>query len=174
MLEVFLGGFGGGEEEATGHAVERGVVWVFHLDNPRFPPVHTGDGAHLHARGVRDVHFGADEGVVGTISPPLGGGGGGSWRRGWPLWPGGGGGLGGAGLSLIGGGGAAPSDEPADSKCHLDVFLSPVLVTGGWGVVVWPWGGGGFLFHRFLTLPITPHHRCPYPLILRPTVPHLP
>ena len=47
-----------------------GVAWVFHPDNPRFPPVDTGDGAHLHARGVRDVDFGADEGVVGTIPPP--------------------------------------------------------------------------------------------------------
>ena len=60
---------GGGEEEATGHLV-LGVVWVFYLDDPRFPPVDTGDDAHLHAPGVRDVVFGDDEGVVGTIPPP--------------------------------------------------------------------------------------------------------
>ena len=77
------------EEEAAGHLVECGIAWVFHPDNPRFPPVDTGDGAHLHALGVRDVDFGADEGVVGTM---LG-----------FVW-GGGGGLGEAGLSLIGGG----------------------------------------------------------------------
>ena len=71
--QVFLGTFGVGEEEATGHLVELGVVWVFHPDDPRFPPVNTGDGDHLHTRGVRD--FGADEGVVGTIPPLLGGGG---------------------------------------------------------------------------------------------------
>ena len=66
-VEVVLGTLGGGEEEATGHLVERRVVWVFHPDDPRFPPVDTGDGAHLHARGVQAVDFGADEGVVGTI-----------------------------------------------------------------------------------------------------------
>ena len=131
-LEVFLGRFRGGEEEATGHLVERGVASVFHPNDSRFPPVDTGHGAHLHARGVRHVDFGADEGVVGTSRPPLpfvggclGGGGGLCGRRG---------GLG-AGLSLIGGrGGMAPSDESSDSKCHLEVFSSPVLVT-------WPWGG---------------------------------
>ena len=65
----------------------------------------------------------------------------------------------------------APSDESSDLKCHLEVFLSPFLVTGGLG------GGGlalGFPFLRLPTLPITPHHRCPYPLILRLNVPHLP
>ena len=85
MLEVFLGGLGEGKEEAAGHLVERGVAWVFPPDNPRFPPVDTGDGAHLHACGVRDVDFGANEGVVGTIPPPKGGclgGGGGLCGRG--------------------------------------------------------------------------------------------
>ena len=89
-VQVFLGTLEGGEEEATGHLVELGVVWVFHPNDPRFPPVDTGGGVHLHARGVRD--YGADEGVVGTIPPPkvlgagvaslagagLGGGGGGN------------------------------------------------------------------------------------------------
>ena len=75
-LEVFLGGFGGEEDEATGHLVVRGVARVFHPANSRFSPVDTGDSAQLHARGVRDVEFGADEGVVGTIPRPLGGGGG--------------------------------------------------------------------------------------------------
>ena len=66
-----------------GHLVELGVVWVFHLDHPRFPPIDTGDGAHLHARGVREVDFGADEGVVGGIPNLVL-----FWGRGWPLWPG--------------------------------------------------------------------------------------
>ena len=52
-LEVFLGSLRGGREEAAGHLVERGVAWVFHPDNPRFPPVDTGGSAHLHGRGVR-------------------------------------------------------------------------------------------------------------------------
>ena len=103
-LEVFLGRFGAGEQETTGHLIERGVVWVFHPNEPYFPLVDTGDGAHLHARGVRDVDFGADEGVVGTILPPLGGGGG-CLGGGGGLCGRGGGGLGRAGLFLIWGGG---------------------------------------------------------------------
>ena len=67
---VFLGTLGGGEEEATGHLVGCGVVWVFHPDDPRFLLVATGDSAHLQARGVRDLDFGADEGVVGTTTTP--------------------------------------------------------------------------------------------------------
>ena len=163
---MFLGTLGDGEEEATGHLIERGVVWVFHPYDPRFPPVDTADGAHLHARGVRDVDVGADERVLSTIPPPL-------WRgRGVVLGAGVAfvavGGLGGRACFLLGG--LALSDESWDSKCYLEVFLSPVLVLGGLG------GGGlalggGFLFHRFLTLPITAHHPCPYPLILCPRVP---
>ena len=74
----------------TGHLVELGVVWVFHQDDPCFSPADTGDGTHVHARGVRDVDFGADEGVVGTIK-----GGGGCLGGGGDLC--GGGGLGGGG-----------------------------------------------------------------------------
>ena len=82
MLVVFLGGFGGGEDEAAGHLLEGAVAWVFHPDNPRFPQVDTGDGAHLHTRGGRVVDFGADEGVSGTRPPFWGGGGGSSSGRG--------------------------------------------------------------------------------------------
>ena len=66
-----LGGWGRGGHRPPHRA---GLVCVFHPDDPRFPLVETGDGAHLHARGVRDVDFGADEGVVGN-PPPLRGGG---------------------------------------------------------------------------------------------------
>ena len=93
-VQVFLGTFGGGEQEATGHLVEPGVVWVFDPDDPRFSPVETGDSAHLHARGVRDVDFGADEGVVGTIPPHFG----------WVAFVAGGGGGGGGGRFFVGGG----------------------------------------------------------------------
>ena len=169
-VQVFLGTFGGREEEAIGHVVELGVIWVFHPADPRFSPVDTGDGAHLHACGIRDVDFGADDGVVGTML--FGGGGGVVLGGGWPSWPGGGAGWGGA---FLGGGGMAPSNESSDSKAHVELFLSPVLVGfGGWWFGLGRGGGGGLLFHRFLTLPITPQNPCPYPLILRPRVPHLP
>ena len=99
---MFLGGFGGGEEEATGHLVERGVFWVFHPSDPSFPPVDTSDGAHLYALGARDVDFGADEGVVGTISPPFLGRAGCFGGAGGLCGPGGGGGC----FFLEGGGGS--------------------------------------------------------------------
>ena len=171
-VQVFLGTFGGGEEEATGHLSELGVVWVFHPNDPRFSPVDTGDGAHLHAGGVRDGDFGADEGVVGTVPPPFGGGGGVVLGAGVAFVAGG---LEGGGRFWFGGG-MAPSDESSDSKAHLELFLSSVLVIGGLGGggLALLGGRGGLLFHSFLTLPITPHHPCPYPLILRPCVPHLP
>ena len=156
-VQVFLGTLDGGEEEATGHLVELGVVWVFHLTDPHFAPVDTGDGAHLHARGVQHVDFGADEGVVYTIPPPpLGGvclaGGVGLCGQG---------GLG--GLFLVGGG-VAPSDESWDSKCHLELFLSPVLVNGVWGGWFGLRGWGAPLSplphppnHPPPSLPISPH-----------------
>ena len=135
MLKVFLGGLGVGNEKAAGHLVECGVARVFHLDNPCFRPADTGhgDGAHLHARGVRDVDFGADEGVVGTIPPPpplrgefcLGGRGcplwpGGGRGRGCPLWPSG---AGGGGYLLLGGGWLHPMSHPTQNaiwrfSCH--------------------------------------------------------
>ena len=168
-VQVFLGTFGGGEDEAAGHLVDLRFVWGFHPENPRFSPVDTDDGAQLHALGVRGVDFGADKGVIGTIPPLLGGGGlgggdglrgrGGGWGGGFFLW----------------GGGMAPSDESWDSKCHVEPFLSRVLVAGALGgggfTLV---GGGGPLFHRFLTLPIGPGHPRPYTLVLRIRVPHLP
>ena len=113
---MFLGALGGGEEEATGHLIDRGVLRAFHPYDPRFPPVHTGDGAHLHTRGVRDVDFGADERVIGIIPPPLGGGG--VVLGAGVAFVAGGGGVGGAGLFLAGGGGMAQSNESSDSKCH--------------------------------------------------------
>ena len=168
-FQVFSGTLGGGEKEATGHLVELGVVWVFHLDHPRFPPVDTGDGAHLHTRALRDVDFGADGGVVGTIPPPLGG-----EVVLWPLWPGSA--WGGWGAFPFGGGGGWlhqmshwTQNAIWSFSCHHFWWLRV------WGVVVWPWGAGGarILFHGFVSLPIAPHHPCPYPLILRPRVPHL-
>ena len=128
---MFLGTFGGGEEEATGHLVELVVVCVFHPDDPRFSPVDTGDGAHLHARGVRHVDFGADEGVVGTI--PIKGGV--VLVAGVAFVAGGGGG----GRFLVGGG-----DGCIRQVIRLKSPFGAFLVTcfgdwGVWGVVVWPW-----------------------------------
>ena len=150
---------------AASHLVERGVAWVVHPDTPRFPPVDTGDGARLHARGIQDVDFSADEGIVGGIT-----------KRGRGLSPGGvafvaGGAWGGGGaVSFFGGG--PPSDESSDSKCHLEVFLSQILVTGGLRVGGLALGGvGGFLFHRVLTLPTLSHVPQPDPL---PSPPHPP
>ena len=115
-VQVFLGTLGGGKEEATGHLRALGVVWVFHPDDPYFSPMDTGDGARLHACGVRVVDFGTDGGSS-APSPPLGGGGF-SWGRGWPLCPGGGGLGGGRFLLLLGG--VAPSNENAiwGFSCH--------------------------------------------------------
>ena len=152
MVQVFLGNLGGGEGEAMGQLAKLGFVWVFHLDDPRFPPVDTSDGAHLHTRGVWDVDFGAEEGVVGTAPAFFWGG----VVLGAGVAYVAGGGLGG-GRFLLGGGGVAPYDESSDSKCHLELFVSPGLVTRGSGGGGLAWGGGGgLLFHRFLTLPITP------------------
>ena len=89
---------------------------------------------------VRDVDFGAREGVAGTIRK-----GGGGVVLGVAGLCGRGVGLGGAGPSLMGGG-MAPSDESSDSKCHLQVFLSPVSVTGSLGDGGFASGGGGVLF----------------------------
>ena len=47
-LKVFMGGLMGGYEEVAGSLVELGVVLVFHLDNPRLPPIYTAHGAHPH------------------------------------------------------------------------------------------------------------------------------
>ena len=51
--------------------------------------------------------------------------------------------------------------------------MSPALVTVDSWASGLAFGGGEFVFHCFLTLPITPHYRCPYPLIVRPGVPYV-
>ena len=73
-VQLFLGTFGGGEEEATGHFVELEVVSVFHQDDPRFSAMDTGDGAHLHAVGYGTWTLVPTRGSA-APSPPLGGGG---------------------------------------------------------------------------------------------------
>ena len=116
-VQVFLGTLGAGEEEATGHLVELGVVWVFHPDDPCFPTMDTGDGARLHACGVRVVDFGTDGGVVRTTPPPLGGGG--VVLAAGVAFVARGGGLGGQRFLLLLGG-VAPSNENAiwGFSCH--------------------------------------------------------
>ena len=135
-LEVFLGSLGGGEEEAAGHPVERGVAGVFHSENPAF---------------LRWTP------LTVLTSTPMGYG---RW-----IWV--------PTQGLLGGGpvsycvrGMAPSDESLDSKCHLEVFLSPILVTRGLGDGGSAFAGGGGVplsqllhppNHRPASLPISPH-----------------
>ena len=80
-LEVFWCSLGRGEEEAAGHLVERGVLLVFHPDNPRFPLLDLGDGAHLGPWGT-GCGLWCPRGVVCT-PPPLWGGL--CWGQGWPF-----------------------------------------------------------------------------------------
>ena len=90
------------------------------------------------------MDFGADEGVVGTPPPLLGA----VCLVGWGGL-GGRGGLRDRGGAFFGGGGTAPSVESSCSKCHLELFLSPILVTGGLaggGLALVGWGGGGSSF----------------------------
>ena len=157
-----LGRWGRGGD---GHLVELGVFWVFHPDDHRFHPVDTGDGAHLHTRGVRNADFGADEGVVGTHTPPKGGCLGG---RGGLRGRGGAGG-GGGGVSCWGGGGDGFMRRVIEFKMPSGGFL--VTSFGDWGF------GGGFgrggrgaplsplpypPNHPPPSLPISPHPPAPY------------
>ena len=120
------------------------------------PRRHWRDIEELHCSCSRRVTWqGAhDEGGVCT-TPPIGS----PYARAYQTKPnqtlGGGGGVvlgvgvacvaGGGGDSL-GGEGMPPSDESSDSKAHLELFLSPVLVTGRWGgggLALGRGGGGG-------------------------------
>ena len=126
---MLLGTFGGGEDEATGHLVEPGVVWVFHPGDPRFSLVDAGNCAHLHAPGLRNVVFGVHVGVLGTIPPPPPWGGfvlgaGGFFLEAGVAFVAGGGAWGGAFLVVVGGGWLHPTShriqKPISSlSCHL-------------------------------------------------------
>ena len=124
------------------------------------------------------MDLGATDGVVGTIPPPLGGGGvvlgaglafvalGGGFK---------------GGVLFRGGGGMAPSHESSNSKRLLGFclpFLPPFLVAGGWGGRFGLGGGGSLFLQPFLTLPFLiiatiPAHTPSYSAPLYPTCPIL-
>ena len=156
---------------AAGHLLESGVVWVFHLDNPRFPPVDTVDGAHLPTStpvGYEMWTLVPRRGSSAPSPPPFVWGL--SWGRGWPLWPGGA--LGGGGCLFVFWGGVAPSDESSNWKSHLEDFLSPVMVTGGFGGWWFGLGGGGVPLSPLPHPPLPNHPPPSLPIPIYPNVAH--